>query len=104
MSIACGIMEAKTPLSTPESEAACSVCSRVVIAWECGSCKMTNEDMMHRHCHICGEQHPICYLLIGGPIEPAFGGRRWWGRCTKPINAMENNNSNEVKSKSVSKK
>ena len=66
----CGIMEEKTPLSTSEKEAACS---RVVIAWEFGSCKMTNEDMMRRHCHICGQQLPDCYLIVGGPIEPAYG-------------------------------
>ena len=98
-------MEAKTPLSTPEKEAACS---RVVIAWECGSCKMTNEDLMRRHCHchICGQQHPNCYLIIGGPIEPAYGGRRLWGKCAEPIDAMENNNSDEEgnNSKSIAKK
>ena len=95
-------MEAKTPLSTPEKKAACS---RVVIAWECGSCKMTNEDMMRHHCHICGDQRPICYLIIGGPIKSACGGRRWWGRCAEPIDAMENNYSDEEgNSKSVVKK
>ena len=92
INICCCVMEAKTP-STPDKVAACS---RVVIAWECGSCKMTNEDMMRRHCHICGQQLPDRYLIVGGPIEPAHGGRRWWGKCAEPIDdQMENSNIDE---------
>ena len=56
---------------------------------------MTNEDMMHRHCHTCGQQLPDCYLIVGGPIEPAYGGRCWWGKCTEQIDAMENTNCDE---------
>ena len=96
-------MEAKTP-STPEKEAAGST---VVIAWECGSCKMTNEDMMRRHCHICGQQLPDHYLIVGGPIELVNGGCRWWGKCAEPIDdSMENNNIDEEgnNSKSIAKK
>jgi hypothetical protein len=94
-------MDSNPPASIPEREAACSVCSRVVIAWECGSIRMTNEDMLHCHCHICGEQHPARYLIIGGPIEPEFSARRWWGRCDEPIDAADGNVCYEDKSNSV---
>ena len=100
INICCCVMEAKTP-STPDKVAACS---RVVIAWECGSCKMTNEDMMRRHCHICGQQLPDRYLIVGGPIEPAHGGRRWWGKCAEPIDdQMENSNTIDEDGNKISK-
>ncbi len=39
------------------------------VAWECGLCEKTNEDMACRHCLICGEQHPVRYYIVGGSIE-----------------------------------
>ena len=39
---------------------------------------------------------PDRYLIVGGPIEPAHGGRRWWGKCAEPIDdQMENSNIDE---------
>jgi hypothetical protein len=67
----------------------------VVVAWECGSCSKTNEDMSRRHCHICGEQRPVRYVIVGGPIEPECGGRRWHGRCAEPIDTEDNNVAND---------
>lgn len=72
----------------------CANCGRhqetVVVAWECGSCSKTNEDMSRRHCHICGQQRPLRYLIVGAPIEPDCGGRRWFGKCAEPIDAEDN--------------
>ena len=56
-----------------------------IIAWECGLCGKTNEDMAHRHCHICGIPCPVCYYVVAGPIEPESG-RRCFGRVANPIN------------------
>ncbi len=88
-----GAVMDSNPASVPEPVAAVS--SRIVIAWECGSCRMTNEDMMRCFCHICGQQRPVCYLIVGGPIKPQFGGRRWYGRCAEPIDAEEENVAND---------
>ena len=44
-----------------------------IVAWECGLCEKTNEDMARRHCLICGEQRPVCYYIVGGPIESEIG-------------------------------
>jgi hypothetical protein len=35
-----------------------------IVAWECGSCEKTNEDMARCHCLICGEQRPVRYYII----------------------------------------
>jgi hypothetical protein len=61
-----------------------------IVAWECGSCEKTNENMACRHCLICGEQHPVCYYIVGGPIESEIG-RRWYGRSAEPIDANDDN-------------
>ncbi len=63
-----GVVMDSNPASVPEPVA--TVSSRIVIAWECGLCRMTNKDMMRRLCHICGQQRPVRYLIVGGPIEP----------------------------------
>ncbi len=61
-----------------------------IVAWECGSCKKTNEDMARRHCLICGEQRPVRYYIVGGPIESEI--RRWWyGRSAEPIDGNDDN-------------
>ncbi len=57
----------------------------MIIARECGSCGKTNEDMYHRHCHICGMPCPVRYYVVGSPIEPDCG-RRWFGTAANPIN------------------
>ena len=57
----------------------------MIIALECGSCGKTNEDMYHRHCHICGMPCPVRYYVVGDPIEPDCG-RRWFGTAANPIN------------------
>jgi hypothetical protein len=46
-----------------------------IVAWECGLCKTTNEDMARRHYLICGEQRPVCYFIVGGPIEESEIGK-----------------------------
>ena len=56
-----------------------------IIAWECGLCGKMNENMAHRHCHICGIPHPVRYYVVAGPIEPESG-RGWFGRAANPIN------------------
>ncbi len=66
-----------------------------VVAWECGSCQKTNENMLRRHCHICGEQRPVRYCIVGGPIQPEFGGRRWFGKCAEPIDSVDESIGND---------
>ncbi len=61
-----------------------------IVAWECRSCEKTNEDMARRHCLICGEQRPVCYFIVGGPIESEIG-RRWYGRSAEPFDANDDN-------------
>ena len=68
-----------------------------IIAWECGLCGKTNEDMAHRHCHICGIPRPVCYYVVAGPIEPKSG-RRWFGTAANPINEEELDAYGEVPS------
>ena len=70
--------------SIPEPVA---MCSRVVIAWECGSCNLTNEDISCCHCHICGQQHPV------------WGQR--YGRLVEPIDLGDDNVCNEETTKSA---
>ena len=70
----------------------------MIIAWECGTCGKTIEDMYHRHCHhICGMPCPVRYYVIGGPIEPDCG-RRWFGTVANPINEEQLNAHGNVPS------
>ncbi len=39
----------------------------MIIAWECGLCEKTNEDIAHRHCHICGIPCPVRDYVVAGP-------------------------------------
>ena len=68
-----------------------------IIAWECGLCGKTNEDMAHRHCHICGIPRPVRYYVVAGLIEPESG-RRWFGRAANPINEEDLDADGEVPS------
>jgi hypothetical protein len=68
-----------------------------IIAWECGLCGKTNEDMAHRHCQICGIPRPVCYYVVAGPIKPESG-RRWFGRAANPINEEDLNADGKVPS------
>ena len=68
-----------------------------IIAWECGLCGKTNEDMAHCHCHICRIPRPVCYYIVAGPIEPKSG-RRWFGRAANPINEEDLDADGEVPS------
>jgi hypothetical protein len=60
-------------------------------------CGKTNEDMAHRHCHICGIPRPVCYYVMAGLIEPESG-RRWFGRAANPINEEDLNADGKVPS------
>jgi len=55
-----------------------------ILAWECGSCEKTNEDLSRRHCIICGTPEPARYYVIGPAIEPGIG-RRWFGKLAEKI-------------------
>ena len=55
-----------------------------ILAWECGFCEKTNEDLSRRHCIICGTPEPARYYVIGPAIEPGIG-RRWFGKLAEKI-------------------
>jgi hypothetical protein len=42
---------------------------------ECGLCGKTNEDMAHRHCHICGIPRPVRYYVVAGPNRRCIYGQ-----------------------------
>jgi hypothetical protein len=58
--------------------------SSEIIAWECGACTCTNEDITRRDCVICQTKRLVCYAIGGGSIDPVKG-RMWINRSALPM-------------------
>ena len=37
-----------------------------MVAWECGACTFTNEDVQRRDCQMCMVEHPLRYAIVPG--------------------------------------
>ena len=37
-----------------------------MVAWECGACRFTNEDMPCRDCQMCMTERPVRYAIVAG--------------------------------------
>ena len=42
-----------------------------MVAWECGACTFTNEDVQRRDCQLCQAQRPIRYAIVAGAAGAA---------------------------------
>ncbi len=76
------------------SGAAIAAAATTIIAWQCGSCDSTNEDLSRRYCVICGQPTPVRYYIVAPSIQPGIG-RPWWGRLAEPID-VEDRETNDV--------
>jgi hypothetical protein len=64
--------KSNTPSSDATNPLPASMSSEI-IAWECGACACTNEDITRCDCVICQTKRPVCYAIGGGPIDPVSG-------------------------------
>jgi hypothetical protein len=58
--------------------------SSEIIAWECGACACTNENIKRHNCVICQTKHPVRYAIGGGPID-LVSGRMLINRSALPM-------------------
>jgi hypothetical protein len=42
-----------------------------VVAWECGACAYTNENVMRHDCRVCQTRHTIRYAIVAGAMVAA---------------------------------
>jgi hypothetical protein len=70
---------AKSPIETLRASAPFEF-----IAWECGSCKCTNPNLMHPDCAFCLTLLPKRFGIGGSPIVPGAG-RMWMDRAAFPM-------------------
>ncbi len=71
-------------MANEASGSAITAAATTIIAWQCGSCDSTNEDLSHRYCVICGQPTPVRYYIVAPSIQPGIE-RPWWGRFAEPI-------------------
>ncbi len=64
--------KSNTPSSDATNPLPASMSSEI-IAWECGVCACTKEDITCHDCVICQTKRPVCYAIGGGPIDPVSG-------------------------------